>query len=85
MENSLKMENHHTNDGGIGSILIGFVLAIGNQVFGWMNTILEIHTIHWTIQAVVVGILGSTASYFTNKIWKWAEKKIFKSKKNKDE
>jgi hypothetical protein len=80
MEKTLKMDNHQANDGGIGSILIGCILAISNQVFGWMNNILEVHTIHWTIQAIIVGILGSTASFFTSKLWKWAEKKFKKHK-----
>jgi putative flippase GtrA len=76
MENSLKMDNHHGVDGA-SSIFIGCILAIGNQIFGWLNslTVIQVHSIHWSIQAIIVGILGSTASYFTNKLWKFIDKK----------
>jgi H+/Cl- antiporter ClcA len=86
MENSMKMDNNHGVDG-IGSIFIGCILAIGNEIFGWMNSVslIQIHTIHWTIQAIIVGVLGSTASYFTNKLWKSLEKKFSKKNKHKNE
>jgi H+/Cl- antiporter ClcA len=85
MENSLKMDNHHGVDGA-SSIFIGCILAIGNQLFGWMNslTLIQVHSIHWSLQAIIVGILGSTASYFTNKLWKHIDKKI-KNKKQQNE
>ena len=88
MENSLKMDNHHGVDGGF-SIVIGFFLAIGNQTFGWLNSLLTVHTIHWSVQAIIVGFIGATTTHFTHKLWKFIEKKylykFFKNKKHKDE
>jgi len=84
MENSLKMDNHHGGYDGV-SIVIGFFLAIGNQFFGWMNVFLQVHTIHWTFQALIVGFIGATATHFTHKLWRFVEKKLLKNKKHKDE
>jgi uncharacterized membrane protein YeaQ/YmgE (transglycosylase-associated protein family) len=74
--NSLKMDNTHHNDasGGV-SMLVGFVLAFTNHIFGWFASIQ--FTANWNgwFQAIVLGIIGSTVTFFTNRFWKYIEKK----------
>jgi uncharacterized membrane protein YeaQ/YmgE (transglycosylase-associated protein family) len=83
--NSLKMDNtHHHNDGTGGiSMLIGFVLAFTNHIFGWLGNIQV--TANWEgwFQAIMMGIIGSTVTFFTTKFWKYIEKK-YKDRKKKD-
>jgi hypothetical protein len=71
--------NGHSNGFGV---VIGFFLAVGNHVFGWMNNI-QI-TAHWDswFQAAVTGFLGATFAFFANKFWKFVENK-FKRKTSK--
>jgi hypothetical protein len=74
--NSLKMDNTHHDDAGGGvSMLVGFVLAFTNHIFGWLGSIQ--FTAKWDVwlQAIVLGIIGSTVTFFTNKFWKFLEKK----------
>jgi hypothetical protein len=73
------MSTHQTES--IGSVVIGFVLAVTNHFFGWLNHVfLDFHVQAWgeSIQAIVTGILGATGAYFTTKFWKAVEKKIKK-------
>jgi len=74
------MEQHHDGGGSIVSLMVGFFLAFTNHLFGWLGSI---HlTSHWDswIQALFLGIIGSTATFFTNKFWKTVEKKLNKRK-----
>jgi len=73
-----------SNNEGAGSMAVGFVLAIGNQTWGWFNAILDINTFgHWG-QAVVTGCFGSIGAFCTTRLLKYIEKKI-KDKKNAKE
>ena len=73
------MEQHH-NDG-IMSAMLGFILALGNNFFGWLNK-LPI-TADWNayFQAAVTGFVGATFAFFANKIWQ----SFFKKKKKGEE
>ena len=69
------MEHNTDAGGGFVSLLVGFFLAFTNQFFGVLG---NIHiTANWEswFQAIVLGIFGSTATYFTNKFWKYLDKK----------
>jgi len=72
---------HHNSTGGVG-LLLGFVLAMFNHIFGWMNSITATSgaTSHMNpfVQALIMGFIGATVSYFTNKFWKFIEKKYKK-------
>jgi uncharacterized membrane protein YeaQ/YmgE (transglycosylase-associated protein family) len=76
----LKMQQHN-QDGSVVSLAIGFILAFTNHLFGWLGNI-QI-TAHWDgwFQAVILGIIGSTVTFFTNRFWKYMEKK-YKSRKD---
>jgi uncharacterized membrane protein YeaQ/YmgE (transglycosylase-associated protein family) len=80
--NQIKME-HNTHQDGTGgiSMLVGFVLAFTNHIFGWLG---NIHfTANWDgwFQAIVLGMIGSTVTFFTNRFWKFLEKKYKDRKK----
>lgn len=82
--NNFNLMEHNTSDagGGFFSLLVGFFLAFTNQFFGVLG---NIHiTANWDswFQAIVLGIFGSTATYFTNKFWKYLDKKFNKKHKN---
>ena len=70
------MENH--NQGGV-SLMLGFVLAMFNHIFGWLNAITTTSgQINPFVQSFLVGFIGATVSFFTNKFWKVIEKKFKK-------
>ena len=73
-------EHQHQGDGGFMNIAIGFILAVGNNLFGWLN---NIHfTADWNayLQAAVTGFVGATFAFFANKFWKVIERKLKKNK-----
>lgn len=72
-----KMENgnHDYNAGNGVSLLVGFMLAFSNSVTGWMSSInLTADWDRW-FQALVLGVIGSTATFFTNRFWKYLVEK----------
>jgi hypothetical protein len=61
---------HQNQTGGV-SLMLGFVLAMFNHIFGWLNAITTTSgQLNPFLQAVLVGFLGATVSFFTNKFWK---------------
>jgi hypothetical protein len=79
------MSTHNSET--LGSIVIGFFLAVGNHIFGWLNHFFIFLSaggiLGDSIQAIITGMLGATAAYFTNKFWKFLEKR-YKKPKNQD-
>jgi ribose/xylose/arabinose/galactoside ABC-type transport system permease subunit len=74
---NLYME-HHNSTGGV-SLLLGFVLAMFNHIFGWINSIAPASgQMNPFVQALVMGFVGATISFFTTKFWKLIEKKFKK-------
>lgn len=71
--NITQMEHHnHDYDAGNGvSLLVGFLLAFSNSIFGWLGKIQVAADWNTWIQALILGFIGSTATYFTNKFWKY--------------
>jgi len=76
----LKMQQHN-QDGNVVSLAFGFILAFTNHLFGWLGNIKI--TAHWDgwFQAVILGIIGSTVTFFTNRFWKYLEKNYKDRKK----
>jgi hypothetical protein len=75
-KNNLMEQQNQT--GGI-SLMLGFVLAMFNHIFGWLNAISSsTGQLNPFLQAVLVGFLGATVSFFTNKFWKSTDKKFKK-------
>ena len=62
-----------------GSMVIGFILAIGNHVFGWFNTFLTIN-LNNTVQALITGFVGALGAFLGNRLLKYIEKKIKQKK-----
>jgi ABC-type multidrug transport system permease subunit len=63
----------------IGSVFFGFIFAVTNHLFGFMNNINI--TAHWDawFQAIVTGGLGAFAAFFVNKGLKKLEKRFKKT------
>ena len=64
--------SHHQENGSIGSMLIGFVFAISNHMFGWFNSFLQVEGTHlndW-LQAFITGSIGAIGAFFMNKLLK---------------
>lgn len=79
LNNTNSME-HNNSTGGLG-LLLGFILAMFNHIFGWLNQITPTPDhMNPFLQAALMGALGATISYFTNKFWKMIEKKYKKLK-----
>lgn len=74
----LQMEgtNHNYNASNGVSLLVGFLLAFSNSFINFMKSSMDA----W-LQAVILGIIGSTVTYFTNRFWRYLEKR----KNKKDE
>lgn len=73
---NLFMEQNST--GGV-SLFLGFVLAMFNHIFGWINSIASTSgRMNPFVQALVMGFIGATISFFTTKFWKSIEKKFKK-------
>lgn len=62
--------NHNYNAGNGVSLLVGFVLAFSNSLINFMKSSMDA----W-IQAAMLGIIGSTVTYFTNRFWRYLEKR----------
>ena len=77
------MINNHLDNGSGISLLVGFILAFSNGVFGWLANIHFTSSLNGWMQALILGIIGSTATFFTNKFWKFVEKK-YKAHKQKN-
>ncbi len=61
--------NHHDYSSGI-SVAIGFILSMTNYIFGWFGSISLTANLDTWFQTIVIGFLGATVSFFTNKLWK---------------
>ena len=75
--------SQYQDNSGCGSMVIGFILAIGNHTFGWFNSLLQVdgHIFSGWAQALITGSIGACGAFITNKLLKLIEKKI----KNKKE
>jgi hypothetical protein len=62
--------NHNYNAGNGFSLLVGFLLAFSNSFLNFMKSSMDA----W-IQAAMLGIIGSTVTYFTNRFWRYLEKR----------
>jgi hypothetical protein len=62
--------NHNYNAGNGFSLLVGFLLAFSNSLMNFFKSSMDA----W-IQAAMLGIIGSTVTYFTNRFWRYLEKR----------
>ena len=74
------MHNSHSDGSSLASIAIGFIMAMANHAFGWLNNI-EL-TSHWTnyFQALLMGAFGALGTFFVNETIKFFKRKIKKKK-----
>ena len=66
-DNSMEQQQHGSGNGI--SILVGFIMAIGNHIFGWLN---QVHvTAQWgnVLQTIFISMVGATIGFFTNRFW----------------
>jgi putative Mn2+ efflux pump MntP len=80
--NLTQMDSNDYNAGNGVSLIVGFMLAFTNSVTGWLG---QIHiAAEWNswFQALILGIIGSTATYFTNRFWRYLEKRKNKPDKS---
>lgn len=74
---TISMPTQHDSNN-IYTILFGGFLALCNHLFGWMNTLLDIHVSSFLVtclQAIITGSFGAAGAYFTNKLLKRFDKK----------
>jgi len=64
------MDNNQNDYSSGMSIVIGFILSMSNFVFGWFSSIKLTANLDLWFQTIVIGFLGATVSFFTNKLWK---------------
>lgn len=76
------MEQHHYNSTTTLGLLLGFISAIGNFFFGWLNDITFIEHLDEYVQAVITGSLGAVSGFMVLRTVKLVEKYI-KKKLNK--
>ncbi len=72
MKNDKQMPTHHDNSNFV-TILFGGFLAMCNHIFGWMNSILDIHFSGFFVsifQAIITGAFGAFSAFYTNKFLK---------------
>lgn len=77
MKNDKQIMSHQDNSNYI-TILFGGFLALFNHVFGWLNTLLDIHVSGFFVsifQAILTGAFGALSAYYTNKFLKSRDKK----------
>lgn len=67
--------NHDYNAGNGVSLLVGFLLAFTNSIVNFLQSSMDA----W-LQAAILGVIGSTVTYFTNRFWRYLEKKKNKEK-----
>lgn len=70
---------HNQHNGSSFSFLVGFIMAIGNHLFGWMNQIQPVAHMNTYLQALLVGIVGAIGTFIGNEGLKFI-KKQFKKK-----
>ena len=77
--------NHHNGYSNIFTLMIGFVFAVSNQIFGWFNSLLDVHStllmqnlLLQGLQAIITGGLGAFSAFMVNKALKKLEKKFKK-------
>jgi hypothetical protein len=73
----MEHSNNDYNAGNGVSLFVGFLLAFTNSVTGWLGQINLGIAADWNswFQALMLGIIGSTATYFTNRFWKYMMEK----------
>jgi hypothetical protein len=72
------------NNESLGSVALGFVLAVGNNAYGWFNTILQPHFLDSWSQALITGSIGSIGAFLTTRGLKYIEKKIKQKRDDKN-
>ena len=74
---------HNNNHSSFVTLAIGFIFALGNQIFGVMNTLLDVQSTFWMqwIQALITGGLGALSAYLVNRGLKSFEKFLKRKKK----
>ena len=82
MSNNITQMEHGNHDYSVGngvSLLVGFILAFTNSITGWLAKISLVADLNSWFQALMLGIIGSTATFFTNKFWRYVIDKKKKS------
>lgn len=76
---------NHNGHSNIFTLMIGFIFAVSNQIFGWFNSLLDVHStllmqnlLMQGLQALITGGLGAFSAYMVNKALKYFEKKFKK-------
>lgn len=69
------MQNSHQSGF---SLLIGFIMAIFNHLFGWLNTIEPTNHLPSMFQALLMGIFGAFGTYVGNQLIKFIKNKLKK-------
>jgi uncharacterized membrane protein YeaQ/YmgE (transglycosylase-associated protein family) len=62
---------------------VGFILAFSNSVTGWLAKINIATDWNAWVQALILGVIGSTATFFTNRFWKFVVEKRKRNETNK--
>jgi hypothetical protein len=88
--NLTQMNDHNVGNYGTTGIamIFSFTLAFLNNIFGfeWLAQI-RFHSELWDkcLQSAILGIIGATVTYITNKIFKAIDKRLNKHKQKKHE
>ena len=77
-----KMYQQHHDGNSSMSFLVGFIMALGNHLFGWMNQIQPTSHIPSYVQALLMGIFGAIGTYFGNQIIKFFKKVLKKNQEH---
>lgn len=56
------------------SLFIGFIMAVGNHLFGWMNQITTTTHIPMLLQALLMGFFGAIGTFLGNRLIKFIKK-----------
>jgi len=65
------------------SLFVGFIMAIFNHVFGWLNNIEPTNHLPSMFQALLMGIFGAFGTYIGNQLIKNLKKRFTKDAENK--
>lgn len=80
--NSTEMDGHNDyNTGNVISLVVGFILAASNSITGWLAKVNIAADWNAWFQALMLGVIGSTATFFTNRFWKYITEKTKKKVK----